>query len=582
MRMAQPAGRAAWGVLLLGALTIAAGPAAADREDIDRLADARESYRALRQDLLEALWSATVEGHDPDLASVYARAEAALHPAREESLAAIAARTPDPSVRAAASALRAALAAERARAGAVAAAEAALPGARGPTLQVTGVPLDLWSCLANLRIEVDASRRRFVYFASRDLLEAHNVHVLEWRRSVEGTAEPVVDAAGIDSLAARLLRETHDEYRELLAQAARVELGIVDLADLRAWDVPYLCRFGTLSAGLNLRRARDAVDRWMDDFGVPDWDAGLRLDLEARAGKLPEPFLVALGPRDRRGSVSGSGGLTDVRALLGVCGRVGGLAAALAPAEGKERAEETERTDGAEETERTDGAEETERTEGTEEAESTDGAEGTEATRAGVATSGTNASVAAAPIPSASVGPVLVVGVVDRLAAATIDESVLGGPGLAPGGPADLWGRLAQRALLDPAWRARYLDLAGETDLAAGRAFRLLDLMERRRAAARHLFARRAAVDPQAGPAAYAAGLEAALLWPHGPAEGLEHLTAGPADGSDLMGWAAADRLWLRLADRLGPRWPASPELGADLRRALGADFGPRGARSAD
>ncbi len=138
------------------------------------------------------------------------------------------------------------------------------------------------------------------------------------------------------------------------------------------------------------------------------------------------------------------------------------------------------------------------------------------------------------------------------------------------------YGLLFQGVLLDPAWRARYLDAGSASPDRLDAALRFRRLYDLRLAAARQIYQSRS----EAGPDGYAAIMEEALLWKQ---EATELRDAPPADDDHASGVyvtasALAAQLRNLLAERFGPEWWARPEAGAWLRQQWTRGFAIRGA----
>ncbi len=132
-----------------------------------------------------------------------------------------------------------------------------------------------------------------------------------------------LNVRGLERQARRILEETEDAYRELLAHAARRRLD-VDPEQATRSDVAWLRRMPWLDGSFALSDVLDTLRANLVSLGLPlEADGRVRLDLEERPLKGPRAFSAPVRvPDDVILVAPSAGGWPDCRALLHEAGHV--------------------------------------------------------------------------------------------------------------------------------------------------------------------------------------------------------------------------------------------------------------------
>lgn len=185
---------------------------------------------------------------------------------------------------------------------------------------------DLGRLLAN---EKSAVKRKALWAASREVLTPLGDAYRARDEAVAGEQAPSVSVGEVEgpplarseALARSLLDQTDAEWKQLLEQLARSELGL-PLERLAREDLPRLLRPSSAADALFPRQDQAAkAAAVLGVLGLSDVP-GLTLDLTESSKKNPLPLTVAPGgPADVRVCFRPAGGVRDLGALLGELGR---------------------------------------------------------------------------------------------------------------------------------------------------------------------------------------------------------------------------------------------------------------------
>lgn len=317
--------RVAIGVLggwMLVAFLAGAAPAA---EDTGRI---REKCVELWSRVQVARFAAAGEGKEQDLLRVYKDYDYLLKSSKTDALREAMEKSADPAEKDRLTRLYEYLLSERVAYAVGANTDNMARMARNSATKIGGASLTLRSFPSLVANEADRANRRNWYLATRDLLENYNVFLLNHQIDLDTRTREIcggttaaefayrrleLDPVATDSLAARILRETRDEYAGLLAATVTAELGGLALKDLRAYDLPRLLRFATLDPSFPKGKEPEVAGAWLRSLGVDlAGQRALRQSLDPLQGKASEAEVFAVAnERDTRLSLVRLGGLPD-------------------------------------------------------------------------------------------------------------------------------------------------------------------------------------------------------------------------------------------------------------------------------
>ncbi len=317
--------RAAIGVLAGWMLVAVLAGAVQAAEDTGRI---REKCVELWSRVQVARFAAAGEGKEQDLLRVYKDYDYLLKSSKTDALREAMEKASDQAEKDRLTRLYEYLLAERVAYAVGANTDNMARMARNSATKIGSASLTLRSFPSLVANEADRANRRNWYLATRDLLENYNVFLLNHQidldtrtREICGGATAAefayrrleLDPVATDSLAARILRETREEYTGLLATTVTAELGGLALKDLRAYDLPRLLRFASLDPCFAKGKEPDVAGGWLRSLGVDlAGQRALRQSLDPLDGKSSdvEVFPVA-NERDTRLSLVRVGGLPD-------------------------------------------------------------------------------------------------------------------------------------------------------------------------------------------------------------------------------------------------------------------------------